>query len=258
MSPIPETQARKSRKRQLPMNWKMPGAIFFGVLWLFILASAAHADGVTYTYTGHSYTTCAGTDVCQGRFPFLTITFTYEPGDVNLAEGVGSGIDITPFLTSFSVSDGTSPVGTPLVITLANAIHLEVVVATSVGGAITAWDIGADTSNCSAASSFAPVGIGGPLESLPAIDVAGCFGNGMNPPFGNGNNMNDPGTWLMGTTGSDSGGVSSSGSGSGSGSGGGSGGSGTTPMPEPAAATMLSLGLFSLMATTLLRKRLIR
>ena len=60
MSPIPETQARKSRKRELPTKSKMPVAIFFSVLWLFILASAAHADGVTYTYTDSSGTNIFG------------------------------------------------------------------------------------------------------------------------------------------------------------------------------------------------------
>ena len=102
----------------------------------------------TYTYTGMPYTACYGTDVCNGTTPALTITFTVNDEGEFLLNVGDDYADFTPFLTGFSITDGTG-----LSITNANALVTTFLLATNAGGAIFAWAINVGSVNCSAGSS---------------------------------------------------------------------------------------------------------
>lgn len=206
------------------MNWKMPLVLLFGVL-CFVLVCTARADQ-TYSYTGNPYTTCNGTDVCNGTTPALTITFTVNDEGEFLLDSGADYEDFAKFLTSFSFTDGTG-----LSITDANIIPggASFLLAANIGGSLLAWDIGVHSTNC-----FAGSGSWSPFSNfpsdLPTTDDSGCFTPGPpGGPFGNGDNMNDAGTWMIGT-------------GTGTGSGGGTG----TNVPEPSSILLFEIGLLGL------------
>ncbi len=177
----------------------------------------------TYTYTGMPYTACHGTDVCNGTTPALTITFTVNDEGEFLLNVGDDYADFTPFLTGFSITDGTG-----LSITNANALVTTFLLATNAGGAIFAWAINVGSVNCSAGSSPWSNSSNFPPDLPTGDGSGGCFTLGPpGGPFGNGNNMNDAGTWMMGT---------------GTGWGGGTG----TNAPEPSSTLLLGLGLLGL------------
>jgi hypothetical protein len=201
-------------------------ALAAGGLLIGLTAPMGLRADQTYTYTGMPYTACYGTDVCNGTTPALTITFTVNDEGEFLLNVGDDYADFTPFLTGFSITDGTG-----LSITNANVLPGDAVflLATNAGGAIFAWAINVGSVNCSAGSSSWSNSSNFPPD-LPTGDGSGCFTLGPpGGPFGNGNNMNDAGTWTMGT-------------GTGTGTGGGTG----TNAPEPSSTLLLGIGLLGL------------
>lgn len=205
-----------------------PALLFSGLLLLsflcLMLPAPLRADTV-YTYTGNDYTSCSGTyassgTTCAGPFA-LSITFATSLAGSQLDNLVfGSTGDITPDITSFSVSDGAG-----LSITNADAdAFFDFDIGTAADGSILKWGI------VITSQSAPPYEIVQTISDFP--DVMDSSGNtGTEGQFlGRGLNSDDSGKWVT---------------------------SSVVTTPEPSTGLLLALGLLGLVATRL-RRHLLR
>jgi hypothetical protein len=167
--------------------------ISLAVLFSAIVAPNAQADTV-YTYTGNAYTSCIGsyTSTCTATalsFTFDTTLTGTQLDNLNIYTVAGG--DLTPYVTSFSFTDGT------VTVTQANASSLDLGFDATTGsnGDILYWYMSACPSPIQCTYTYyEPYGVNLSDPGLVATDASGI--NGSNYGF----NTNDPGTWTVTTT----------------------------------------------------------
>jgi len=195
------------------MNFRAKFVFSIGLLGLLclMLPGSLRADTV-YTYTGNAYTSCYGTYTCTGTPPALSITFDTTLTGVQLDNltVTGGGGDLTPYVTSFTITDGTG-----LSLTRTNAKGYSFDVTTNSYGAIIGWGINAGNASgpfpltspeynaysfgndpyCGTAFTFgAPVPC--PFDLSYTLPVGYSGGNA---PDG-GDNSGAPGSWAVTST----------------------------------------------------------
>jgi hypothetical protein len=203
------------------MNSRSKFLLPFGLLGLlcFTLPSVAQAD-TAYTYTGNAYTSCTGAYASGGTCVGDALSITFDTTLTGSALDNLPLTDITPYVSSFSFSDGVASS------TQADGYLQVFQIATDSSGDIIEWvmstfsEPGGPSTPFAEAASYGgrPTGVNdygrtGPVDSL-------------NPP-NTATNQDDPGTW--------------------------SGGPPATT-PEPSALPMVALGLAGLLGVAPYRK----
>lgn len=128
------------------MNSRAGLVLSVGLLGLlcFALPGTLRADTLL-TYTGNTFNSCSGTygsPACAGTYALsVTLDLNLTPAQLdNLTLGAVAGGDLTAFVLSFSVTDGTG-----LSITPSNASVFNFDIGTNASGNVLSWVIDAGT-----------------------------------------------------------------------------------------------------------------